>query len=97
MAGWHHLLIGPKFEQALGDGEGQRGLECWCAWGCKELDMTEQLNNTSTSEHLQNLHRILYPSLILSHFCTRGWSPARQHFPPMQGARDGSGRGGGVV
>ena len=97
MAGWHHLLIGPKFEQALGDGEGQRGLECCCPWGCKELDMTEQLNNnTTTSEHLQNLHRILYPSLILSHFCTRGWSPAR-HFPPMQGARDGWGRGRGVV
>ena len=27
--------------QTLQDGEGQRGL----AWGCKELDMTGQLNN----------------------------------------------------
>ena len=28
-----------------GDGEGQGGLACCSPWGCKELDMTEQLNN----------------------------------------------------
>ena len=27
-----------------GDGEGQGGLECYSPWGCKESDMTEQLN-----------------------------------------------------
>ena len=26
MAGWHHLLNGDEFEQAPGDGEGQRSL-----------------------------------------------------------------------
>ena len=87
MVGWHHLLIGYEFEQALGDGEGQIGLVCCSPWGRKELDMTERLNTTTTSEHLHNLQRILYPSLILSHFCTRGWSPARQYFPPTQGAK----------
>ena len=40
MIGWHHLPNGHKFEQALGDGEGQGGLVCCSAWGCKEPDMT---------------------------------------------------------
>ena len=36
---------GHEFEQTLGDGEGQGGLACCSPWGCKELDMTETLNN----------------------------------------------------
>ena len=28
MVGWHHRLNGHEFEQALGDGEGQRSLVC---------------------------------------------------------------------
>ena len=44
MVEWHNRLNGRKFEQALGDGEGQGGLVCCSAWGCKEPDMTEQLN-----------------------------------------------------
>ena len=28
MVGWNHRLSGHEFEQALGDGEGQRSLEC---------------------------------------------------------------------
>ena len=35
----------PEFEQALGDGEGQRNLVCYSPWGHKELDMTERVNN----------------------------------------------------
>ena len=31
-------------EQALGDGEGQEGLECCSPWGHEESDMTEQLH-----------------------------------------------------
>ena len=31
MFGWHHRLKGHEFEQAPGDGEGQRNM------GCKEL------------------------------------------------------------
>ena len=45
MVGWHHRLNGPEFEQAPGNGEGQGSLACCHSWGCKELDMTEQLNN----------------------------------------------------
>ena len=42
---WHHRLNGHEFEQTPGDGEGQGSLVCCSSWGCKELDMTEQLNN----------------------------------------------------
>ena len=28
MVGWHHRLDGHEFEQALGDGDGERSLEC---------------------------------------------------------------------
>jgi len=45
MVKWHHQLNGHEFAQALGDGEGQGSLACCSSWGCKELDMTEQLNN----------------------------------------------------
>ena len=52
MVGWHHRLDGHEFEQALGGGEGQGNLACCSPWGCKESDMTEQLNWTDvqTSE-----------------------------------------------
>ena len=46
MVGWHHQLNGHEFEQALGDGEGQGRLVYHSARGCKESDMTEQLNNS---------------------------------------------------
>ena len=49
MVGWHHRLNEHEFEQAPGDGEGQGGLACCSPWGCKELDMTEQLNNNNKS------------------------------------------------
>ena len=47
MIGWHHWLNGHKFEQALGDGEGQGSLLCYSPWGHKESDITEQLNNNN--------------------------------------------------
>ena len=45
MVGQHHRLNGHEFEQDLADGEGQGSLVCCSPWGCKELDVTEQLNN----------------------------------------------------
>ena len=45
MVGWPHQLNGHEFEATLRDGEGQGSLECCSPWGCKELDMMEQLNN----------------------------------------------------
>ena len=46
MDGWHHWLDGHEFEQDLGVGDGQGSLVCCSPWGCKELDMTKQLNWT---------------------------------------------------
>ena len=40
MVGWHQNF--PQFEEALGVGDGQRGLVCCSPRGCKKLDTTEQ-------------------------------------------------------
>ena len=45
MVGWYHRLNGREFQQAPEDGEGQRSMASYSPWGCKEWDMTEQLNN----------------------------------------------------
>ena len=42
--GWHHQLDGREFEQAVGDGEGQRSLMCCSPWGHKDSDTIERLN-----------------------------------------------------
>ena len=47
IAGWHHQLNGHEFGQTQGDSEGQGSLACCSPWGCKELDMTEGLNNNN--------------------------------------------------
>ena len=44
MAGWHHLLNGHEFEQALGVGDGQGSLACCSPWG---HDWATTLNWTS--------------------------------------------------
>ena len=46
MVGWHNLLNGHEFGWTLRVGDGQGGLACCDSWGCKESDMTEQLNWT---------------------------------------------------
>ena len=47
MVGWHHWLNGHESEQALGDGDEQGSLVCCSAWGHKESDITEWLNNNN--------------------------------------------------
>ena len=47
VVGWHHQLNGHEFEQTLGDGEGHGSLAFCSAWGRKESDTTECLNNSS--------------------------------------------------
>ena len=46
MVGWHHRLNGHEFKQAPRVGGRQGSLACSSPCGCKELDMTEQLNWT---------------------------------------------------
>ena len=45
MTRWPHECNEHELEKTLGDGKGQRGLECCSSWGCKESDITEQLDN----------------------------------------------------
>ena len=39
MAGWHHRLNGPEFEETQGDSKGQGSLACCSPQGHEELDM----------------------------------------------------------
>ena len=45
MVEWHHQLNGHELEQTWEDSEGQGSLLCCSPWGCKESDMTQQINN----------------------------------------------------
>ena len=49
MVGWHHQSDGHEFEQTPGGSEGLGGLACCSPWGHKELDMTEQLTDSTAS------------------------------------------------
>ena len=55
MAGWHHRLNGHELGQTPGDGEGQGSLACCSPWGCRESDMTWQLNNNKKSSELRTV------------------------------------------
>ena len=63
MAGWHHQLDGPEFEQTPGVSDGQGSQAC-CLWCHKESDTTEQLNyynhcstTTTTTTEYMNVKR----------------------------------------
>ena len=71
MVRWHHWPDG--HEQVPGVGDGQGSLTCCSPWGCKELDMTEQLNWTESSltDTLQmgmNVHKTCW--VLLRYTCT---------------------------
>ena len=51
MVGCHLQLNGHEFRQASGVGDGQGVLACCSSWGCKELDMIEQLNYTEKTTY----------------------------------------------
>ena len=65
MVGWHHQLSGSEFEQVLGDWERQGSLASCSPWGCKELHMSEQLNNSFP------LHIISFPPSYLNTYGLR--------------------------
>ena len=64
MVGSHHQFNGHEFEQTPGDGERQGSLSCCSAWGCKESDTTEQLNN---NQYLYTFHSLNW-SFHVFHF-----------------------------
>ena len=47
MVEWHHQLNRHESEKTPGDSEGQGSLVCCSLWGCKESDMTYQLNTNN--------------------------------------------------
>ena len=55
MVGWHHQLNGHKFEQTLGDSEGQGSLECCSPWGHKVSDNTGKLNKNKKKKRWDEL------------------------------------------
>ena len=63
MVGWHQQLNGHEFEQALGGGEGQGSLACCSSWGCREWDMTEQLNIQPLNIHTANTYQSVHIEL----------------------------------
>ena len=63
MVGWHHQLTG--------DSEGQGSLVCYSSWDCKELDMTEHLNNKKIKMTL-----MLLPHLRPADSVFPGWGQA---------------------
>ena len=89
MTGWHHQCNAHKFGQTLGDGEGQRGLECYGPWGCKESDTTEQLNNIITciikKQYMLILRNYLLPLLSARCHLSYNTVPHIIQNPPKQG------------
>ena len=71
MIGWHHRLSGYEFEQAPGDGEGQGSLACCSPLACKELDMTEQLNNNSDRVILDKFKITWSSNITVSQYSAR--------------------------
>ena len=55
----HHRLNRHEFEQVQGDSERQESLACCSPWGCKELDMTERLNNNKSYKEIGSLLRVV--------------------------------------
>ena len=62
ITGCHQQLHGPQFEQTPGDSEGQGSLAGCSPWGCKESDMTYQLNNNNNNKSFWVLLTGLIPS-----------------------------------
>ena len=60
-------LNGHELGQALGDGEGQGSLVCCSPVGCKELDMTQWLNNDNEKQWPTENHALTCGHLPLAH------------------------------
>ena len=77
MVGWHHQLDGHEFEQAVWFGDGQGSLMCCSRQGCKEWDMTEQLNwaELARGGSLKEGGPVDSISKILLSICALPWIP----------------------
>ena len=57
MVGWHHWLSGHEFKQALGVGDGQRSLVCYCM-GLQRVGH-DWLTELSWTEQKELLHKLM--------------------------------------
>ena len=73
MAGWHHRVDGCEFEWTSGVDDGQGGLACCDSWGCKELDMTEQLNWTECHSGMRLIIQPREDKQCLLKGCWKAW------------------------
>ena len=74
MVGWCHRLDG----QTPGNGEGQGSLMYYSPWGCKESDMTEQLNNNKMKMRCTTVSgNFPYKVVIIA------FMPSPSSFPPV--------------
>ena len=82
--GWMvHWLDGHEFEQALGNGNGQGGLECYSSWGHKETWLSDWTTATLLTFLLANLPlnlSLLEISGVVPAFLTRHWLLHRDQF-----------------
>ena len=77
MVGQHHQLNGHEFEQIPGDREGQESLACYSAWGGKESDVTQQLNNSCRNSLCLGILNT-YPKVIQLIMVQKGKKPLRE-------------------
>ena len=99
MVGWHHWLKGHEFEQAPRVGDGQGSPTCCILWGCKELDMTEQLNWTDWVSVLRVLYFFsfkinpihLHATVSVCMFCSWSSAPEIRTQVPISGISRESG------
>ena len=95
MVQWHHQLNGHEFEQMPGDSEGQGSLASCSPWGCKQLNMTERLNNNSEEAELSHgeMHQLRW---VLTGLPVNPTMVPAPHFP-VQSQHSIWGRNTGVL
>ena len=77
MVAWHHRLNGHEFEQAPGDGKGQRSLAGFSPWVAKS-DMTERLNSSNNSGEIPHAEEQLSLFTTTTEPLPRAWEPQLQ-------------------
>ena len=83
-----HLLLG--FEQAVGNGKGQRSLVCYSPWSRKESHMTEQLNNSNNPALMLDDFFQLTSDRRPQHLVLTAELPPSSVPPPSPSCRDAS-------
>ena len=71
MVGWHHGHNGHEFERTPGDAGGRGSRACCSARGCKELEATEQSNNSNIPGRWSSRFHSSLPNQALTSLATQ--------------------------